>query len=218
MLALDRDPDDLHAEIEVVHQAAHDRELLEVLAPEHRDVGPCRSEQLRDDGGHTSKMAGAHRPLEPLGQCAGLHVRLEAGRVHRSGGRCVDRVDAGGPAGVQVLAEGAGVRVEVGRLVELQGVHEDGHDDDVGARGCGAHECEVSVVERTHRRHHTDPEAVAPPRVRPGAHRVRGVEGAHGVEPTHPHPTTGRRRRPIPVVARSGTHRGRRGTPRSWSP
>ena len=195
MLSLDRDPDDLHPEIEVVHHAAHDRELLEVLAPEHRHVGLGRAEQLRDDGGDASEVAGAHRPLEPLGQCTGLDVRLEPGWVHRVDGRGVDRVDAGGAAGLQVVADRARVRVEISGPVELQRVHEDGHDDDVGPGGRDADECEMPVVECTHRRHHPDVETLEPPRVRPGAHRVRVVEDVHAAEPTQASSSGGTRRR-----------------------
>jgi hypothetical protein len=110
-------------------------------------------------------------------------VGLEAHRVHRSRRRRVDGVDARGAAGGQVGIDRSRVRPEVRRLVELEGVDEDGDDDDVRVSGGDREEREVSVVQRPHRRDHRDPSSVDPNGLRPGAHRVRGVEDVHGAEP-----------------------------------
>ena len=94
VLAYGRHPDDLDAEVEVADHASDDRELLEVLLPEHRQVGVGDAEQLGDDGRDPAEVAGSHRPLEAFGQPARHDVRLEARRVHRRGRRRVHGVDA----------------------------------------------------------------------------------------------------------------------------
>jgi hypothetical protein len=66
-----------HTQVEIVHQPSHDRELLVVLAPEHRDIGRHRPEQLGHHGHDAAEVARSHRTFEPVGQRAGLHVGLE---------------------------------------------------------------------------------------------------------------------------------------------
>ena len=60
-LAHGRTADHLDAEVEVGAQTTHDRQLLEVLLAEHREVGADGGEELGDDGGDTVEVAGARR-------------------------------------------------------------------------------------------------------------------------------------------------------------
>ena len=66
----------------------------------------------------------------------------------------------GGEPGVALGV--ARVGVEVGRVVELGRVHEQRHHDEVAVLARAAHQRQVTVVERAHRRDEPDPAAGAP--------------------------------------------------------
>ena len=63
-LAHRRDLDDLDVHVEVGDHAPDDRQLLKVLAAEHRDIGPDGAEQLGDDGGDATEVSRAPGSLE----------------------------------------------------------------------------------------------------------------------------------------------------------
>ena len=83
-----------------------DQQLLKfhgTYQQDDRDLRADRAEQLRDDGRDTTEVAGAVGPFEELGECSGLDVGLEVGRVHRGGRRGVHGVHAHAAAQLEVL-------------------------------------------------------------------------------------------------------------------
>ena len=135
MLAHGRVADDLDAEVEITGQAAHDRQLLEVLLAEHRHIRACGGEQLGDHRGDAVEVTGPRRPL-PSAPTARRRVTVveNPSAIHRRRGRHIDHVDAGIVAGAQVVVERAGVVLEVAALTELQWIDEDRDDDPIGVR------------------------------------------------------------------------------------
>src|SRR5690606_26101128 len=105
---------------EVAGHPPDDRQLLEVLLAEEREVGHRGAEQLGHDRGDTAEVAGPVGALQAFGELARHDVGLEPGRVDRGLRRGVDGVDAELLAGREVVLDRARIAVEVGRPVELQ--------------------------------------------------------------------------------------------------
>ncbi len=59
-----------HAQVEIGGQTPYDRQLLEVLLPEHGDIGPDGDEQLRDDRRDAVEMPRPSRAFHGGGQLA----------------------------------------------------------------------------------------------------------------------------------------------------
>ena len=124
MLSYRRHADHLRPEFEIDHQPSDDRQLLGVLLAEHGHIGTNCAEELGDHGCHAPEVSGAVRALEAVGQPAGLDVGVEPVGVHRRRRRYVGGVHTESTAAAQVVADVAGVGVEVVTAVELQRVHE----------------------------------------------------------------------------------------------
>ncbi len=156
-------PEDLDAEVEVAHHPADDRQLLEVLPAERGDIGSGRSEQLGHDGHDATEVPGTHRPLQPLGEIAGLDVGLEAGRVHRRRRRRVDRVDAGITArGRGRRRSGAGSVSKSASRLNWSGLTKIVTTMHVGAAANRIDQREMTVVECAHRRDDADAPTLGP--------------------------------------------------------
>ena len=172
--------DDADAEIEVGGHPFDHRQLLGVLAPEHRHVRLNCGEQLRDHGGDTTEVTGPVSTFERFGQHARLDMGVEPTRVHRGRSGCVHRVDTDGGALLEVGVDGARIALEVGCDVELQWVDEDRHDDGIGMVPGLVDQCQVAGVQRAHRGHEPDPSTSDALALAPGPHRSRGGDDVHG--------------------------------------
>ena len=86
-----------------------------------------------------------------------MHRRERRARVHLGRARSKHAVDALGLARREIAREIARVPVEILVGAELQRVHEDRHDHEVGRGRRRPHQRPVAVVQKTHRRHHADP-------------------------------------------------------------
>src|SRR3954447_5521763 len=143
--------DHLDREVEVAHHPADQRELLGILLPEERDVGPGQVQQLADDRQDAVEVAWAVFALEPVAQRSrgdphlGLTIRVDDVR-----GRGEDNVDLLARAEREVGVEGARIAVEVLPRRELQGVEEDRDDHGVAACARGPDQLTVPFVQRTH--------------------------------------------------------------------
>ena len=81
------------------------------------------------------------------------------------------------------------VAIEIFVRSELERVHEDRHDDEVGGRAGGPHQRTVALVQEPHRGHDTDP-AVARPRL-----LARGAQVGDSIDVEHASP------RSVPALA-----------------
>ena len=106
-----------------------------------------------------------------LGQLAGLDMGLKTRRVHLGGSRGVDGVDTSCSTGLEVAVDRTRVPVEIGRLVELERIHEDRHDDPIAAFADRVDERQMAAVQRPHRRHDADAFALDTSGSGPLAHR-----------------------------------------------
>ena len=206
--------DDLDAEIEVGCHASHDGELLIVLLAEHRDVRPCRSEQLRHHRGDAVEVTGPRTTLHRVAQPDDVDRRGEARRVHRRSGRDIHGIDAGRLAGQEIVVERARVLIEVSVLAELQWIDEDRHHDPVGVSASGIDQFEVTSVQSAHRGCERNGATGCAGRVCPGARSVRCVD--HDGHPTNATSSTSTDLED--AALRSGTHRGTPVHRRSWLP
>ena len=130
-------------------------------------------------------MPGAKAATERLGRCADPDAGLVAARVHALGRRREHDVGAGRVELGDVGLEIARVSGEIFVGPELRGVDEDGGGDEAGAALGLAHQRQVSVVQRAHRRHEPD----AQPRVASAGAGLEecprlGEDPDHGAEPT----------------------------------
>lgn len=144
--------DDVHAQIEVHGQPAHDGELLVVLLAEQGNMWASGSQQFGDHGGDAIEVPRPYSALHRLGQPRHAHRGGEPVRIHRRGGRDEDDVDSFGIAGAQVVVEWPWVVIEVAAFAELEWIDEDGHDDGVTELPCGSYQLEVTAMQRSHRR------------------------------------------------------------------
>jgi hypothetical protein len=143
----------LDRKVQVAHHPPDQRELLRVLAPEHRDVRPGQVQQLRDDGEDAVEVAGPRTAFQHVAERPGAHRHERAFRVDDVRRRREDQVHALRLAGGQVGVERAGVAVEVLVRAELERVHEDGRDRAGRAFARDAHQRAVALVQRAHRHH-----------------------------------------------------------------
>jgi hypothetical protein len=181
----DRGPDlDAHRQVQVGDQAADDQGLLGVLLPEVGDIGPDHVQQLRDDGGDALEVRGAAvLALERRGQPGDVHRGRRAGRVDLVGRRREQEVGSGRGGQRRVARLVARIGGEVGGLVELGRVDEEGDDHDLGLRARGADEADVAVVQRAHRRHEADRARGAARVAQRGAQVGDGADGQHRAGP-----------------------------------
>src|SRR3954454_15211086 len=143
---------DLEREVEVAHHPAEHRDLLRVLLAEVGAVRLDDIEQLRDDRADAREVARPPvRALEDLAEALDDYLRARAVAVDLVQPGREEHVGALLLGDPRVAALVARIGLEVARVVELRGVHEqrDDHQIGLGARG-------------------------------PDQRLVAGVEGAHG--------------------------------------
>jgi hypothetical protein len=147
-----RDDVERDGDVEVAHHARDDHHLLGVLLPEEGHVGADDVEQLAHDGAHACEVA---RPalgaLQHRREPADGDLRREPRGVDLAHGRGEEHVHAEPLGDRRVGGLRARVGVEVRGLVELRGVDEEGHHDEVAALPRGAHERLMTRVEGAHR-------------------------------------------------------------------
>ena len=144
-------------DVEVAHEAPDHARLLGVLLAEVRDVRADHVEQLRDDRRDAVEMgtAAVRRPRASRSRRGPTRwSRSPAGTPPRPRARTGSRRRLGGQPGV-ALRSHAGTRPGR-RVVELRRVHEQRHDDHVALLARAAHQRQVTVVERAHRRDEAD--------------------------------------------------------------
>ena len=163
------------ASFEVAHELADDRGLLRVLLAEVRALRADDVEENEADGCDAAEVAGTCVALEPAGDVFDLDPGLEARRIDLVDVGREHDVHAGGLRELEVALLVARIRVEIGLLVELARVDEQGDDDDLVLRARRTDQREMPVVKRTHRRNEPDPGDV--PQL--CAQLVDGVDGLH---------------------------------------
>ena len=160
-----------HRHVEVCDHALDHRHLLGVLLSEVGDVRRDHVEQLRHHRGDATEVGGpARRALEAVGEAEDLDSGTEAVRVDLLDRRGEQDVGAClfGEAGIVGLA--ARIGLEVGTLVKLRGIDEQGDDDKVALFSRTSDQREVSIMQGAHRGHESE-------RGRHTAHDRSGVGG-----------------------------------------
>ena len=150
------DDDDPGGDVEVAHEPPHNGGLLSVLAAEVGAVRQRLQQEFRHDGRHAVEVAGPRGALQRKRGAVEVDGGGEAGWVHLFNGGSEDAVDALPLQEFEVGGERARVAFEVLAGAELRGVHKDRGNDGRALGACGAHEGEVAVVERAHRRDEAD--------------------------------------------------------------
>ena len=145
------------------------------------DVRLHRAEQLGDHGDDPFEVPGPTGAFHQRGERARDHASLKLRRIHRGTGRCEHRGNSGLSAHLDVIVDRAWIAVEVCRLIELQGVDEDRHDDVVAAPRGVVEELSMAGVERAHGGHDADGATADAPLGRPGAHLIGSGDRDHVV-------------------------------------
>jgi hypothetical protein len=81
---------------------------------------------------------------------------------------------------MKIVVEGTGIAIEIVPSVELQWIDEHGRHDRVGMVVGDTHECQMTIVERTHRGYETDPSTISALRFAPSGHVLGMIEHLHG--------------------------------------
>src|SRR5256886_8467131 len=154
--------------------------LLEVLPPEHREVGLHEVKQLRDHREDAGELPRAGCALERVGHGPRVHPHQRLRGVHRRRVRYKETIYAALGGESAIALQVAGVLRQILRGAELERVHEDAQHHAVGPLFRPIHELQVSFVEESHRRY--EPKAAAPGALgaRPGAHLLRARQLVHG--------------------------------------
>jgi hypothetical protein len=94
--------------------------------------------------------------LEWFGHSIDRDVRRESGRVHVVNRRRPDEIDVRLSADVDVTRDIGRILVQVGRIAELQRIHEDRHDDARSESVGPLNEAHVTGVKGSHGGNHRD--------------------------------------------------------------
>ena len=172
---------DLDPKAKGLGHAADHGELLPVLLPEDRHMGPRGEEELRNDRRHAPEVPGSVLATERLGDPLDVDPHGRPIGIEFLGLRRPDDVDTGLAAGGEVVLHDPGIALEVLRIIELGRVHEDRHDDAIRVRASGLDEREMARVERTHRRHEADAPSGGTLGVRPRLEFGSGGDDLHVV-------------------------------------
>ena len=148
--------DDADGQIELLHHAAHDLELLPVLLPEHRDVRLDQVEELQDDGTYAMEESRARRAFELFGERRRDDPVDLGRRIHFLLLRCEQDVDTQTLQCFEIGFERTRIAVEVLVRPELEPVDEDAGDHRVAVLARDAHELQVPIVQIAHRWHERD--------------------------------------------------------------
>ena len=130
---------DLDRQVELLHHAAHELQLLAVLLAEHGVVGLHQIEELQHDRAYAVEKARTERAVELVADRRRLHAVDLRRRIHVVLVRREQYVD---PFALELRTVGferSRVAIEVLVRTELQPVDEDARDDTVGvtlARSC----------------------------------------------------------------------------------
>ncbi|MNZ82330.1 hypothetical protein D3C78_1010250 [compost metagenome] len=176
---------DLDRHVQIAHQGADHRQLLEVFLTEDGQIRLDHVEQLADHCRHTFEMAWTAGATQAFGQLRNVDAGLA---VHTVG---VHLFDAGGEQQVApgleqfllVGSEGSRVLVEVFAGAELQRVDEDTRNDEIDAL-CGlGHQGGVAAVQVAHGRYETDAFAFTACPRHGGAQFADGLDCIHALNP-----------------------------------
>ncbi len=140
-------------EVEIARHAADDRQLLPVFFAKQRQIGPNLVEQFQHHRRHAIEMAGAAHSAQHAVQPGHGNFRGKTLRIHFAHGRRPQQIDAGFAQQRAVLHQLARIGVEILVRAELQRIDEDRHRHAIGHATRLAHQHEVPVVQRAHRRH-----------------------------------------------------------------
>src|SRR3990170_8834765 len=154
--------DDLDVEIEVLRQAANDLKLLVILAAKNCYMGTDDIKKLRHHRRHAAKVAGPHSAAQRLTEFANLDSSLETLGINFFHCRMKQDIDAGVIEQLSIPCEVARVAGEIFLRRELRRVNEQRDHDPVPACLGVAHETQMALMKRAHRRHQGDPPSLAP--------------------------------------------------------
>ena len=127
------------------------------LRPKNAEHGPTTAKSFVTTVATPSKWVGRAAPHRSAVRPATCTVVSGGRGVHLGDARREHAVDALGLARLEITGEIARVPVEILAGAELQRVHEDRHDDEVGRGHRRAHQRAVTGVQESHRRHDADP-------------------------------------------------------------
>ena len=162
---------DAHRHVEVRDHAFDHRNLLGVLLSEVGKIRRYHAEKFRHHRGDAAEVGGStRRALEAVGEAEDLDSAGKAVRVDLLDRRSEQDVGAGllGEAGIVGLA--ARIELEVGALVKLRGIDEQGDDHQVALFSSTTDQREMSFVQGPHRGDKSDR----------GRHTANGRSGVGG--------------------------------------
>ncbi len=154
--ANDRHPDDFHRQVEIVGHASNHRQLLEILAPEKRQMRLDNGEQLGHHRGHATKVPRPAAPAKGIGQPFDIDIGGVPKGVHLPRFRGENQIDAGGFGESRVPAQIAGIGFEILPLPELGRVDEDRQHQQIASLAPLVEQRTMAVVQITHCRHEGD--------------------------------------------------------------
>src|SRR5271154_431701 len=160
-LAHDRHRHNLDIEVQVADHFLNRAQLLEILLAEDRQMRFDDVEQLGDHRRHSAEMAGAMRAAETIRDIARVDRRLRVRRVHCSRLRRKDDVDRHRLEHRAVALEVARIAREVLAGSKLGGIDEYRRDQNRRLATAFAHQRQMAVVQKAHRRHQRDSLAIA---------------------------------------------------------
>ena len=173
----------LQGQAQVGHQAPQHHQLLPILFPQPKHIGPHQGQQPGHHRGHAGEMARPAAAAEPRRQGVG---RLEPGELGRAAG--VDLGRAGGEQGIGARCRSqlgiglqvAGVAIEVLGRAELERIDEDAQQHLTAPRGAGpvrqGNKGLVALVQPTHGWHELERARRALPALAPLAQLGGGVK------------------------------------------
>jgi hypothetical protein len=186
-LAHGRRADDRDAQAQVRDHATDDRQLLEILLAEDRDVRIDDVEQLRDDGRDAFEMSGTKLAAQDVGNFRHFDARraIRAVRIDLRDLRHEHEIAPRGLEHRRVLSRRARIVREILVGPELHRVHEDARDETLAVPLRGLDETDVPGMQVAHRRHEHDPFARGPPARDVFAHGGDRSGGQHRRRPAH---------------------------------
>ena len=155
---------------------ADDGRLLVVLLAEDGQVRSHGSEELGHHGGDAAEVARAEDAAQACGEFLYLDEGRKIRRVEFDGLGVEDRINAALIEQIQVALHIAGIDCQVFPGAELQRVDEDANDGAVAMGQAVVDQAEMSLVQKSHRRHQADAQALAAPGLGLGLHRDDGAD------------------------------------------
>src|SRR5271156_4998709 len=159
-LAHDRHRHNLDIEVQIADHFLNRAQLLKILLAEDRQVRFDDVEQLGDHRRHPAEMARAMRAAQTIRDVARVDRRLRVRRVHCSRLRREDDVDRHRLEHRAVALEVARIAREVLAGSKLGRIDEYRRDQDRRLATAFAHQRQMAVVQKAHRRHQRDSLAI----------------------------------------------------------